>query len=282
MNKLKTILTTGILFFLFIILSSCSQTESGSSYNNKARKFTDLSDDEELVVENKIEKGSTNLSSSNYSDLYLVSRVVDGDTIEVVIRGQNEKIRLIGIDTPEIVDSRKTVQCFGGEASEKAKSLLGGQKIRLEADPSQGDRDKYNRLLRYVFLEDGTFFNEIMINEGYAHEYTYQSNPYKYQKEFVLAEKEARENNRGLWSPDTCGGKTNQLPVKASVEAEISDNQNCIIKGNIGYKTGEKIYHLPGCDSYKETVINERYGERWFCTEKEARDAGWRKAYNCP
>ncbi len=102
------------------------------------------------------------------------------------------------MDTPETVDPRKPVQCFGVEASNKAKELLSARMVRLEADDSQSERDKYSRLLRYVFLEDGTFYNKYMIAEGFAHEYTYQSNPYRYQPEFQLAERQARENKKGF------------------------------------------------------------------------------------
>lgn len=137
---------------------------------------------------------------------YQVEKVVDGDTIEVNIAGVVEKIRLIGIDTPETVDPRKAVQCFGKEASDNSKKLLEGQSVKLEADDTQDNRDKYKRLLRYVILEDGTNFNKKLIEDGYAHEYTYDI-PYKYQSEFKTAQKDAQENNRGLWSPDTCDGK---------------------------------------------------------------------------
>ena len=137
------------------------------------------------------------------AQMYQVVSVTDGDTLKVDINGTTETLRLIGIDTPETVDPRKPVQCFGEEASRKAKETLTGKKVSLEADPTQGERDKYQRLLRYVYLEDGTSFNRWMINEGYAHEYTYQSNPYKYQTEFKDAEKSARENKRGLWSDNT-------------------------------------------------------------------------------
>lgn len=110
---------------------------------------------------------------------------------------------MIGMDTPETVDPRKPVQCFGVEASNKAKALLTGKKVRLEADATQGERDKYSRLLRYAYLEDGAFFNKLMISEGYAHEYTYNT-PYKYQAQFKQAETEARNAKRGLWADDAC------------------------------------------------------------------------------
>ncbi len=133
-----------------------------------------------------------------------VIKVVDGDTIKVLINNKEDTVRLIGIDTPETVDPRKPVQCFGKEASDKAKEVLTGKTISLESDPTQGNRDKYQRLLRYVFLNDLNF-NKFMISSGYAHEYTYKSNPYKYQLEFIQAEKDARQNKKGLWADGVCG-----------------------------------------------------------------------------
>ncbi len=136
---------------------------------------------------------------------YRVVKVVDGDTLDVNIDGKIERLRLIGIDTPETFDPRKSVQCFGKEASNKAKELLMNQFVTLEADESQGERDKYKRLLRYVFLPDGTNFNFYMISEGFANEYTY-NDPYKYQAEFKQAQMDARSANKGLWDPLTCNG----------------------------------------------------------------------------
>lgn len=135
---------------------------------------------------------------------YQVLKVIDGDTIEVSVGNQTEKIRFIGIDTPETVDPRKTVQCFGKEASNKTKALLSGKRVLLEADPTQGNRDKYKRLLRYVYTLEGIMVNKLLISEGFAHEYTYMSNPYKYQNDFKLAQKMARDNKRGLWDDNSC------------------------------------------------------------------------------
>ena len=133
-------------------------------------------------------------------DVAKVVRIIDGDTIDVQINNKMETVRLIGIDSPEIVDPRIPVQCFGSEASNYAKEILNNQTVKLEVDPTQGERDKYGRLLRFVFLPDGTNFNKLMISQGYAHEYTYKSNPYKYQSEFKNSEKEAREKGLGLWN----------------------------------------------------------------------------------
>lgn len=132
-----------------------------------------------------------------------VVKIVDGDTIKANINDKVESVRLIGVDTPELKDPRKPVQCFAKEASEKTKELLEGKDVRLESDPTQGDRDKYQRLLRYVFLKDGTNFNKLLIEQGYAFEYTYDI-PYKYQAEFEAAELSAREKGLGLWKEGVC------------------------------------------------------------------------------
>jgi micrococcal nuclease len=134
---------------------------------------------------------------------FTVTRVVDGDTIWVDNNGQRLKIRMIGLDTPETVDPRKPVRCFGREASAQAKTILGGQSVYLETDPSQDSIDKYGRTLAYVWTESGRLFNLDMITDGYAFEYTYDL-PYRYQQDFKAAENDARAKDRGLWSPNAC------------------------------------------------------------------------------
>ncbi len=203
---------------------------------------------------------------------YKVSRVIDGDTIE--IEG-GERVRYIGIDTPETVDPRKPVQCFGVEASNKNKELVEGKTVRLEKDTT--DRDKYNRLLRYIWVGD-TFINLEMVKQGFAYSYSYPPD-IKYQDQIVAAQQEAEKNKNGLWAA---------CPLDASKSATVPDSEiiksdsssNCAIKGNIS-TTGEKIYHLSGCGSYEKTKIEESRGEKWFCSEAEAQAAGFRKALNC-
>lgn len=136
-------------------------------------------------------------------EYYEVTKVVDGDTIKVDINGTVESVRLIGIDTPETVDPRKAVECFGKEASDYAKNLMTGERVRLESDPSQGDRDKYSRLLRYVYLENGTLVNQLMITQGFAYEYTYDK-PYKHRLSFKTAQATAETGGIGLWATDAC------------------------------------------------------------------------------
>ena len=132
-----------------------------------------------------------------------VVRIIDGDTIVVEENGLQEKVRLIGINTPESVDPRKKVECFGKEASAFATLLLLGKEVRLESDTSQDDRDKYGRLLRFVFLFDGTLANHVILAEGYGHEYTYK-NPHRYQNDFRTAEADARQGQKGLWAENAC------------------------------------------------------------------------------
>ena len=134
---------------------------------------------------------------------FTVTKVVDGDTIWVDNNGQRLKIRMIGLDTPETVDPRNPVQCFGLEASARAKTILGGQSVYLETDSSQDSVDRFGRTLAYVWTASGRLFNLDMIADGYAFEYTYDL-PYRYQADFKTAEGDARTQSRGLWSPDAC------------------------------------------------------------------------------
>jgi micrococcal nuclease len=139
---------------------------------------------------------------------FAVTKVVDGDTIHIARNG-DDTLRLIGMDTPETVDPRKPVQCFGREASAKAHELLDNQQVWLSFDPSQGRTDKYGRTLAFVWLADGSLYAWRMINDGYAHQYTYDL-PYTYRDDLVAAERSAREAGRGLWSPSSCNGDTTQ------------------------------------------------------------------------
>lgn len=193
----KVIAGIAVLFVAIIIISSRDQT------------VEQIQKSESKPQEQVNAVATSSPAPTTQSGLYTVSSVIDGDTIQVIIDNKKETLRLIGIDTPETVDPRKPVQCFGKEASAKAKSLLSGKSVRLEADPTQGERDKYQRLLRYVFLEDGTNFNKLMISEGYAHEYTYNT-PYKYQSEFKMAQKEAEASKVGLWADNACPTGTPQ------------------------------------------------------------------------
>lgn len=149
-------------------------------------------------------------------DLFQVTEVVDGDTIKVSVIGT---LRLIGIDTPETRDPRKPVQCFGREASNKAKELLSGKKVYLEYDQAQ-KQDKYGRTLAYVYREDGLFYNAEMIKQGYAHSYV--QFPHPRLDEFNLYQQEARENGRGFWAANTCNGDTTKSASSSKSKSTIT------------------------------------------------------------
>lgn len=133
--------------------------------------------------------------------LYNVIEVTDGDTIQVDINNKIESVRFIGVDTPEIMHPTKPKECYGEEASRETANLLSNKSVYLIPDPQNSDRDKYGRLLRYVFLSDGTFINAKLISEGFAFNYIYE--PFQFMKEFDRLEKQAKSAKIGLWG--ICG-----------------------------------------------------------------------------
>ncbi len=141
------------------------------------------------------------------STFVTVTGVIDGDTVKVKFADDTtEKVRLLGIDTPEKNDSRKTVECFSKEASEYLKTLIGGKPIELKKDKSADNRDKYKRLLRYAYTVDGEDIDLKMIKDGYAYALTKYRMDAKQKKEYKNAENEAKKNQYGLWAPNSCNG----------------------------------------------------------------------------
>ncbi|PKM53553.1 MAG: nuclease [Firmicutes bacterium HGW-Firmicutes-5] len=165
-----------------------------------------------------------------------VDRVIDGDTI--VVEG-DIRVRLIGVDTPETVKANHVVELYGKEASAYTKDMLEGTFVYLEKDVS--DVDRYGRALRYVFLEDGTLFNELLISEGYGKVVTYPPDV-KYAERLMVAQVHARENNKGLWG---------------------------LIIGN----PNSMIYHMPNGKHYNEVTRPV-----FFETEEAAIAKGYRKS----
>lgn len=138
------------------------------------------------------------LSQHNPGSGNVVS-VSDGDTIIVREKGgTEERVRLIGVDTPEKHHPSKPVQCFAQAATDYTAGLIGSNSVRLEVDPQGDDRDRYGRLLRYVYLPDGTLLNKKIIEDGYGFAYTLFS--FEMKETFLEAERTAREQGRGLWS----------------------------------------------------------------------------------
>ena len=137
-----------------------------------------------------------------------VVKIVDGDTIEVEIEGAKKTLRYIGIDTPETVDPRRSIGCFGIEAKERNKQLVENQIVTLEKDISE--TDKYGRLLRYVYVGD-VFVNHMLVAEGFANASSYPPDV-KYNAQFKEAERSAQTQNKGLWSSCTTSIKVSPTP----------------------------------------------------------------------
>ena len=127
-----------------------------------------------------------------------VVAVHDGDTITVRMDGRTEKVRLVGIDSPELQDERQAYRDAAYAARDYARSRLGGETVTLEAEPRQGDRDAYGRLLRYVILGDGTNVNEDFVRKGYAH--VYDKFQFTLKPRFKSAEAEAKREKLGVWT----------------------------------------------------------------------------------
>jgi len=206
----------------------------------------------------------------------ILIKVIDGDT--VTLRNSNTwkdtTYRLIWIDAPETSALRFwQAEEFWKESTNYLSWLLESWEIHVEYDESQWQKDSYDRDLVYLFV-GSININESMVENGYAKEYTYDK-PYKYQSEFQQAEIDAQTKKIGVWWLEE--------KEEANVYSWFSDTQSdgvCNIKWNISSK-GEKIYHYEWCQSYTRTKISPEKWEKYFCSAKEAEDAGWRVAGNC-
>lgn len=162
-----------------------------------------------------------------------VLRVVDGDTLQVRVAGRAEKVRLIGVDTPESVDPRRPVQYFGKEAAEFTRSLASGRTVTLRGEEGAPGRDKYNRLLRYVFLPDGRLLNAEIIRLGFGH--AYLKYPFSRMEEFRAHERRARVQGLGLWAAGAPGAQ----PAVAQTAP--------LGRGPLVGSLRGSTFHRPGC-----------------------------------
>src|SRR5580765_5510857 len=143
-------------------------------------------------------KKGTNKLEQGQPGLYSIANFIDGDTIAVNMNGSVETIRMIGVDTPETHRPNTPVQCYGPDAANFTKNLIGQSNVRLQADPLDTNRDRYGRLLRYVFLPDERMVEAELINNGYGFAYT--QFPFSKSDEFKTAEANAKAAGKGLWS----------------------------------------------------------------------------------
>ncbi|HVX24025.1 MAG TPA: thermonuclease family protein [Candidatus Saccharimonadales bacterium] len=154
---------------------------------------------------------------ANQPGLYKIDHFIDGDTIAVNMNGQVEDIRFVGVDTPETHKPNTPVECYGPAAAAFTKSQIGNQRVRLVSDSLSTDRDRYGRLLRYVYLPDGTNLDQRLIEQGYGFYYPYF--PFSKAHQFKVAEKQAIAAHRGLWgnchpTPTDDGGYVMNEPAQ--------------------------------------------------------------------
>jgi len=195
-----------LALFLAFGLSACGGASSSADGNQNATEYSESEDDlfdgseEEALPDDDSDNESEASDVGGYQGdglFCLVTRVVDGDTFVVDYNGTSEKVRIVGVDTPETVDPNTPDEAYGETASAFTKNSLEGQGVYLEQEPLQNDRDKYGRLLRHVFLEDGTNFGELLIRQGLAEDASYYGNTYAAQ--FAAAQDEAKASGRGMW-----------------------------------------------------------------------------------
>lgn len=196
-----------------------------------------------------------------------VTRVVDGDTIEVALNGKKETIRLIGVDTPETVKPNHPVEPYGKEASDFTKSRLGGKAVFIETDVQE--RDRYGRLLSYVWIEPPAeetdqeirkkMFNAMLLLDGYAQILTVPPNV-KYVDYFTTYQKEAREVNKGLWGISAGQAKPDSKP-----------------KSYTGNANSKKL-HYSDCKGALEISPSNRVS---FAGREEAIKAGYEPCRTC-
>jgi endonuclease YncB( thermonuclease family) len=195
------------------------------------------------------------------------AEVIDGDTI--AIEGRSSRIRLYGVDAPE---SQQTCEdtygkryLCGSKAAEALASII-GRNGRVTCH--EVDRDRYGRIVA-VCRANGKELNAELVREGWALQYTQYSDG-RYTKDEAGAE----ASHRGLWAGKFVKPWEWRKGERLSSEASTGAERKCAIKGNIS--GSGKVYHLPSSRTYAKTVINEADGERWFCSEEEAKAAGWR------
>ncbi len=255
-RRLKAIAVISIIFFvlLLVFFSGCAKPVTNTAdserkgFNSTERKTQSPN---ETKPDYQPEEEQLEEEAGRYEKA-LVTRVIDGDTIVVLLDGREEKVRLIGIDTPE------KGRPYFYEATRKTAELVLGKEVKLEKDVSE--RDKYGRLLRYVYA-GGLFVNAELVRHGYAMVYTYPPDV-KYSDYFLKLQQEARDKNLGLWG----------------IESENSVSKE---NGNSNYYVASKksdVFHYPDCIWAKKI---SPYNLIKFPTREDALNSGRRPCKVC-
>ncbi|MFK2825114.1 thermonuclease family protein [Bacillus sp. B190/17] len=258
-----------LLIAVFLLLGGCTAVEQPEkTVNQSSEMVSDHATEERENLSSAVDSSDSDIAEKKELT-GIVTYVVDGDTFDIKLsNGQEERVRMTLIDTPETKHPRLGVQPFGPEASAFTKKLLTDKKVSLELDVQE--RDRYGRVLAYVWL-DGQLVNEQLIRKGLARVAVFPPNT-KYVDRFEEVQQKAREQRMGIWSLEdyvTDRGYNTEIKKEDKAAAPTGD---CEIKGNIS-SSGEKIYHMPGNQSYEVTKP-----EKIFCTKEEAEAAGFRAA----
>ena len=151
-----------------------------------------------ILSQTSLVKDASKNAQQDNPGLYTINHYVDGDTIAVDMNGSVETVRFIGVDTPETHKPNTPVQCYGPEAADHTRQVISQfGKVRLQADPLDTNRDRYGRLLRYVYLPDGTLLDEQIIKQGYG--FAYLSFPFSKKSIFAADETAAQTAKLGVW-----------------------------------------------------------------------------------
>lgn len=195
-KKFKKYLKISILLIDAILVTFTIFNSLETSENNILGENTNT-----IVTETNIKDATFNEVNNSYE----VVEVIDGDTIKINYNGEPENVRLIGIDAPEFKHFNNNKECFADESKQYLEDLLKEGYVKLEIDETQGNTDRYERLLRYIIIGDNNNVNKELLLKGYAFEYTYREG-YKYQTEFKEAQETAKMNSLGLWNTSNCNG----------------------------------------------------------------------------
>lgn len=270
--SLRTLLRVVVMGYVFALLLACASKTPGS---DSPRPISATTPQVRQLIQ------------------AAVLEVIDGSTIDVEIGAQRYRVRYLGIDIPDS-DNTDGGRTLSQRALELNRFLVKGKTVQLERDAIESDNA--GRLLRYVYV-GGEMVNVALLANGLA---TVSDSPpaFQHRTSFIASAEIARTSQQGIWE-GTGSGEQGPLPaapvssettqvfgtlpappgaVGAAAVCDFSGTTEAAIKGNVDSRTGEHIYHVPGSFFYSTIVIDEAQGDRWFCTEEQAIEAGWKRS----
>jgi len=185
------------------------------------------------------------------SKTFTVTNVFDGDTFYLE---NNQKVRLLNCNAPE------EGLCGAEDAKRRLEELILNKKVKVDWMTT----DQFGRGVGLVY-QGNKCINKTMTAEGWVF---YEGRKFEGSDDFVVLSRKAKEERKGIYQPKC-------------YQEENLQNPDCVIKGNTSRNSNEKIYHFPGCSNYSRIMVEKFDGDQWFCTEEEAKKAGYKKASNC-